>query len=364
MAKPQFNRNLFGAKRQERAQSDFPEVSSGTYICDVKKAYLGEAKASGRLQAVFGYQIVDDSPDYPNQYIWEYIGLSDADGNDQQGGYDALAIKLSQLKAPDSGDIESDLEAILDSRVRLEYTAGDENAAKDDKKFYAKFRIKRLISRPDGSPAVEGYKAANTQSPEELDSTDPGVELTEGMIVILLTGEERVIVEMVEKEESGDGGEYLMVMPQGGKMSQMTKISINDIKDVKRPEPQTGKVTEERPSQSQQQPAKTDKPVSAALGKAQNVTTVTPTADELDGDSDLDAPIAEDGDESVIVEEDDEPVITVGAKVTATTVKGKNIVGKVFALADANGLITVDWPNDKGQTVRSQCKSETVKLAD
>lgn len=362
MAKPQFNRNLFGAKRQERATSDFPEVTSGTYICDVKKAYLAEAKSSGALQAVFGYQIVDDSPEYPNQYIWEYIRLTDSDGNDQQGGYDALAIKLSQLKAPDTGDIESDLEAILDSRVRMEYTAGDDTVEKGDKKFWSKFRIKRLISRPDGSAPVAGYKAENTQSPEELDSTDPGIELAEGMIVVLLTGEERVIVEMVEKEESGDGGEYLMVMPQGGKMSQMTKISINDIKDVKRPEPETGKVTEERPSQSQQQPAKTDKPVSAALGKAQNVTTVTPTADELDGDSDLDSPIADEVVEEEIVEE--EPAIEVGSKVTGTSVKsGKGIVGIVHDL-NKDGLIIVHWKNDKGQTVASGCKPETVKLID
>lgn len=357
MAKPQFNRNLFGAKRQERGASDFPEVTGGTYICTVKKAHLAEAKASGALQAVFGYQIVDDSPEYPNQYIWEYIRLTDADGNDQQGGYDALAIKLSQLKAPDSGDIDSDLEAILDSVVRLEYTPGDDNAPDGDKKRYTKFRIKRLISRPDGSAPVAGYKAENTQSPEELDSTDPGIELAEGMIVVLNTGEELVIVEMVEANESGDGGQYLMVMPQGGKMSQMKKISLDDIRDVKLPESKTGKVTEERPSQ--QQPVNTTKPVSQALNKAQNVTEVTPSAD------DLDSPIDDSLDEEIVTEEgDDEILIEVGSKVTATTIKGKNIVGKVHALADANGLITVDWPNDKGQTVRSQCKSETVKLAE
>lgn len=334
---------------------DFPDVASGTYICTVRKAHLAEAKSSGALQAVFGYQIDDESPDYPNQYIWEYIRLTDKDGNDQQGGYDALAIKLSQLKAPDSGDVESDLEAILDSRVRLEYTAGDDSAPDGDKRRYDKYRVKRLISRPDGSPAVEGYKAANTQSPEELDSTDPGITLSEGMIVVLNTGEKLVIVEMVEKEESGDGGEYLMVKPVGGKMKDMKKIALTDIKDVERPESETGKVTEERPSQQQA-------PVTTALGKAQNVTTVTaspsskPTADELDDD--LDAPIDDVEDE--IIEEYD---LEVGDKVSGTSAKtGKGIVGTIHDL-NKEGMIIVHWKNDKGQTVASACNPDTVKLA-
>src|SRR3990167_1440797 len=215
MAKPVFNRNLFGAKRLERGKGEFPEVSSGTYICHLQRAHIGEAKTSGCLQAVFGYQIEDESPDFPSQYIWEYIRLTNQDGIDQEGGYDALAIRLSTLRVADSGNIDSDIESAIGSKVRLDYTAGDKDAVENKHKF-DKFRIKRLISKPDGSTAVEGYKAAGVAAPEELDAQQEGIEIEPGMIVQLNTMEKLEVVALLEKNDSNDGKDYLMTKPIGG----------------------------------------------------------------------------------------------------------------------------------------------------
>ena len=325
MAKPQFNRNLFGAKRKESAEKEFPQVTSGIYNATIQKASVAHSKGSGRLQASFGFQIVEDDPDFPSQYLWNHIGLTDKEGNDQEKGYGVFATILSILRAPDTGDIDADVESIVGTKVRIEY-----KAPTDDNQ-YDSIRIKRVITLPDGSSAVDGYKNKDVTAPEELDNNAEAIELQPGMIVEMNTGEKLEIVVMLESEDSDDGKDYLMVKPIGGSAAQMKKICLEDVIDASMPESQTGKITEERPSDT----------VQAA------------SADDLDDNTAVEEEIVEEA----------EPAIEVGSKVSATSAKtGKGIVGTVANL-DKDGLIVVHWQNDKGQTVASGCKPETVALA-
>lgn len=337
MAKPVFNRNLFGAKREENRSKEFPDVTSGTYIAYLRKAYIGESKGSGRLQASFGFQITDDDADFPNQYLWNHIGLTNSDGVDQEQGYNVLSVILSILRAPDTGNPDNDLEAVIGSKVRLEYQA------QDDKHEYTSVKIKRLISGPDGAAAIEGYKSANVVAPEELDNSQAApIDLVPGMWIKLNTGLEMEIVVLLEKDQSTDGKEYLMVKPVGGTMAQMVKVCLEDVIDAY--PARNSNVTEERPSQTQQ-PAATPSPA--------------PKADELDGGG-FDEVVEED----VIEEEPAAPKLAVGMKVSGVSAKtGKGVVGNIVSF-ETDGTIKVHYirPED-GKTGASYLKPETVEIA-
>ena len=345
MAKPVFNRNLFGAKRQENATREFPDVTTDTYIAHLRKAYIGEAKTSGRLQASFGFQICDDDPNFPNQYIWNHIGLTDANGVDQEKGYNALSVVLSILRAPDTGNPDNDLEAVIGSKVRLDYTA------QDDKHEYSGIKIKRLIAGPDGNSPVAGYKAEGVAAPEELDSQNPPIDLAPGMWIKLNTGLEWEIMALLEKDQSTDGKEYLFCKPVAG--GPPAKICLDDVIDAY--PPRNPKVTEERPSQTQ---AETAAPQTATVA-----TTASPAPDELDAGG-LDAPFEEEVVEEEVVEEEVAPKLEVGMTVSGVSSKtGKGVVGKIVSF-EADGTIKVHFnrPED-GKLAASYLKPETVEIA-
>lgn len=306
MAVPKFNAKLFQIKKEAQGDGSFPDVASGIYICKLEKCY-SKVAASGRLNCCFGWQIDEDDPNYKNQYIWNFIGLTDAAGVDSEDGYNVLAIVLSQLKVKsDAEDLDAILETAIGTKCRIDWTAPSEENQ------YSKLRIKKLISLPDGSEAVSAYKADQAGNADEttVAAEEQVVEIVPGMIGIHSTGARWEVIAVLEASESDDNQEYVTCKPVGGKLTQMKNIPLIEFTDFQNPEPKG--VTQEKPS--------TPAPAPAA----------TPSANELDN---LPEEEGEGEEESV--------GFTVGQAVTGISAKTGNTINGRYKETAADGLIVV-----------------------
>ena len=118
-----FDADAFRKAQKTQSSGDFPEIDPGYYLAELISAKIGKSKGSGRLQVTFDWKIDSDDEQYPNQHLWDYVGLTTPDGETNQKGYEIFCMRLSQLKASSDEFLENNervLNSIVGTKARIQ----------------------------------------------------------------------------------------------------------------------------------------------------------------------------------------------------------------------------------------------------
>lgn len=209
--------NLFSADAFKKAQAssggDFPEIDPGLYIATLISAKLNNAKTSGRLQISFDWQIDEDDDLYPNQHLWDHLGLTNGEGETNQTGYEIFCRRLKDLGVSSDEFLENNtkvLNSLSGTRCRVQVKkSGD----------FTNVWIDDLISSPNDGTTPD-YDEDTFETHEDKDVNEESkLEISTGTSCI--AGEKQGLVKFVD----ASAGKVLVEFPGGGQ-------ELYDAKDV------------------------------------------------------------------------------------------------------------------------------------